>query len=107
MAIEWRACGLIAAAQPVLADEGTLEEIVVTASLHASSVAELPQSVTVLDEQTLRAAGVQHFEDVLGLIPDLNWAAGNLAAAFLPTARHRGGRAVPGRAESVGGISDR
>ncbi|HMD74141.1 MAG TPA: TonB-dependent receptor [Steroidobacteraceae bacterium] len=74
--------GSLAAAQPALADQGTLEEIVVTASLHASNVAQLPQSVTVLDEQTLRAAGVQHVEDVLGLIPDLNWSAGTSRPRF-------------------------
>ena len=54
----------------------------VTASLRSTSVAELPQSVTVLDEETLRAAGVQHFEDVLGLIPNLNWAAGTSRPRF-------------------------
>ena len=59
-----------------------LEEIVVTATLRSTSVAELPQSVTVLDAQTLAAAGVQHFEDVLGLIPDLNWAAGTSRPRF-------------------------
>ncbi len=77
------ALALSFAASPLaFADEGTLEEIVVTASLHASSIAELPQSVTVLDEDTLREAGVQHFEDVLALIPDLNWAAGTSRPRF-------------------------
>ncbi len=59
-----------------------LEEIVVTAGLRSTSVAELPESVTVLDGSTLRAAGVQHFEDVLGLIPDLNWASGTSRPRF-------------------------
>src|SRR5260370_2502613 len=61
---------------PAVSAEDTLEEIVVTAGLRSTSVAELPQSVTVIDRDTLRAAGVQHFEDVLGLIADLDWAAG-------------------------------
>src|SRR6202166_2619555 len=69
-------------APPAVAADDTLDEIVVTASLRSSSVAELPQSVTVLDTGTLRAAGVQHFEDVLGLIPDLNWAAGTSRPRF-------------------------
>ncbi len=34
----------------------------------------MPASVTVLDGQTLRDAGRNNFEDVLGLIPNLNWA---------------------------------
>ena len=56
--------------------EGSLEEIIISASLRATPLRELPQSVTVLDRSTLRAAGVQHFEDVLGLIPGLSWASG-------------------------------
>jgi len=65
-----------------LAEIDTLDEVVVTASLRPTSVADLPQSVTVLDEDTLREAGVQHFEDVLGMIPNLNWAAGTSLPRF-------------------------
>jgi outer membrane receptor protein involved in Fe transport len=67
---------------PLWADSETLEQIVVTATLIPTRVAELPQSVTVLDADTLRMAGVQHFEDVLGTIPDLNWAAGTSRPRF-------------------------
>ena len=69
-------------AHPVFAGDDTLEEIVVTAALRSSSVAELPQSVTVLDDAALRAAGVQHFEDVLSLVPDLNYASGTSRPRF-------------------------
>src|SRR5450631_4503352 len=86
MKLQWRLYGLLTVyfllTQVAVAADDTLEEIVVTASLRSTSVAELPQSVTVLDEETLRAAGVQHFEDVLGLIPDLNWAAGTSRPRF-------------------------
>src|SRR5580692_170519 len=70
------------AAEDTPAADDTLQEIVVTATLRSVSVAELPQSVTVLDANTLRTAGVQHFEDVLSLIPDLNWAAGTSLPRF-------------------------
>jgi outer membrane receptor protein involved in Fe transport len=69
-------------AQAALPADDTLEEIVVTASLRSTSMAELPQSVTVLDAETLRSAGVQHLEDVIALIPDLNWAAGTSRPRF-------------------------
>src|SRR4030088_2143187 len=69
-------------ARPAVPADDTLGEIVVTAGLRATSVAELPQSVAVLDRTTLRGAGVQHFEDVLGLIPDLNWAGGTSRPRF-------------------------
>jgi outer membrane receptor protein involved in Fe transport len=65
-----------------LADDETLDEIIVSASLRPTTIADLPQSVTVLDSETLRAAGVQHFEDVLGEIPDLNWAGGTSRPRF-------------------------
>jgi outer membrane receptor protein involved in Fe transport len=66
----------------VFAGDDTLQEIVVTASLRSTDVADLPQSVTVLSHDTLASAGVQHFEDVLALIPDLNWAAGTARPRF-------------------------
>ncbi len=59
-----------------------LDEVVITASLRPTTLANLAQSVTVLDRDTLQTAGVQHFEDVLGLIPDLNWAAGTSRPRF-------------------------
>ena len=64
------------------AGDDTLEEIVVTASLRSKPVADLPQRVTVLMGDTLQAAGVQHFEDVLSLIPDLNYASGTSRPRF-------------------------
>jgi iron complex outermembrane recepter protein len=82
----WALSGLLAAyilfSQGAVSADDTLDEIVVTATLRSTKVAELPQSVTVVDRDTLRDAGVQHFEDVLGLIPDLNWAAGTSRPRF-------------------------
>src|SRR5450755_162062 len=86
MTIQRRYFGLLTlwclTTQLALASDDTLDEVVVTATLRATAVADLPQSVTVLDADTLRMAGVQHFEDVLGLIPDLNWAAGTSRPRF-------------------------
>jgi outer membrane receptor protein involved in Fe transport len=59
------------------ADSGTdteLTEIVVTATLRRAAAIDVPASVTVLNAQTLGDAGRFNFEDVLGLIPNLNWA---------------------------------
>ena len=64
------------------AADSQLDEIIVTAALRRTSVADLPQSVTVLDRDTLQGAGVQHLEDVLSLVPDLNWAAGTSRPRF-------------------------
>src|SRR5579871_319175 len=51
-----------------------LQEVVVTASLREQPLEDVPASVSVLDAATLEAAGQQHFEDVMGLVPNLNWA---------------------------------
>ena len=54
-----------------------LDEVVISASLRNTPLHELPQSATLLDRGTLQAAGVQHFADVLGLVPGLSWASGS------------------------------
>ena len=64
----------VAPAAAAAADSPELQEIVVTATLRSMPATEVPASVTVLSEQTLRDAGRANFEDVLGLIPNLNWA---------------------------------
>jgi iron complex outermembrane receptor protein len=69
----WSCCGAIALGQTCGA-ASELDEIVVTATLRSVSQSEYPGSVTVLDSSTLRAAGQQNFEDVVALVPNLNWA---------------------------------
>jgi iron complex outermembrane receptor protein len=53
-----------------------LEEVVVSASLRESSLLQLPASASVLATDTLAKAGVEHFGEVLGLVPNLNFAGG-------------------------------
>ncbi|HEX6571376.1 MAG TPA: TonB-dependent receptor plug domain-containing protein, partial [Steroidobacteraceae bacterium] len=70
------------AAEAPTADAGELEEIVVTASLRRQTTTEIAGSTTVLSDETLAAAGLQHFEDVLGLVPNLNWSGGSSRPRF-------------------------
>ncbi|MFO7276235.1 MAG: TonB-dependent receptor [Pseudomonadota bacterium] len=71
----------VAATAAVLSAESRadepLEEVVVTASLREQPLASLPASVSVIERETIELAGVQHFQDVLGLVPNLNWSAGS------------------------------
>ncbi len=77
------ATGPAAAANPIVAQPApVLEEIVVTASLRGQSAGQLPASITVLGQETLQAAGLQHFADVLGLVPNLNWSGGTSRPRF-------------------------
>ncbi len=64
------------------ATPGELEEIVVTASLRPEPARRMTTSTTVLDSDTVRAAGLQHFGDVLGLVPNLNWSGGSSRPRF-------------------------
>ncbi|NIW24476.1 MAG: TonB-dependent receptor [Gammaproteobacteria bacterium] len=50
------------------------EEIIVTADWRERATTELATNVSVLDADTLADAGVQHFEDVMLLVPNLNWS---------------------------------
>ena len=54
--------------------DSQLQEITVTATLRAEPAIDVPASITVLDQQTLRDAGRTNFEDVLALVPNLSWA---------------------------------
>ena len=51
-------------------------------SCATAACSDLPASATVLDAHTLEIAGVQHFQDVLGLVPNLNWSAGTSRPRF-------------------------
>ncbi len=62
----------VAAVEP----DQELEEIVVTASLRPAAIGDFPSSVTVLGADVLEAAGLQHLQDVLGLVPNVNWSGG-------------------------------
>jgi iron complex outermembrane receptor protein len=51
-----------------------LQEVIVTSTLRPAAEIDVPASVSVLDAKTLQEAGQQHLEDVLALVPNLNWA---------------------------------
>ncbi|HEV2701146.1 MAG TPA: TonB-dependent receptor, partial [Steroidobacteraceae bacterium] len=69
------AAPLVHADAAVDADSNSLQEVVVTATLlRDQPLQAVPASVTVLDSATLQAVGQQHFEDVIGFVPNLNWS---------------------------------
>lgn len=60
-----------------------LEEIIVTADFRERTASELPASISILDEQTVREAAVQHFEELIQLVPNLNWSGDGHRARYL------------------------
>jgi len=59
------------------------EVVVLTSRLRETPLDKLPASVTVLGGEAVAAAGLQHFADVLPLVPNLNWAAGTARPRYL------------------------
>ncbi len=76
---------LVSAAGPTVgaADQEILDEIIVTADYRGRSVVELPGSATVLDAETIAASSVQHFEELIGLVPNLNWSGDGHRSRYL------------------------
>jgi len=64
------------------ADDAPLEEVVVTADLRDRELRQLPASATVLGSSVLQSVGVQHLQDVISLVPNLNWSAGTSRPRF-------------------------
>ncbi|MGH8223318.1 MAG: TonB-dependent receptor [Woeseiaceae bacterium] len=60
-----------------------IEEIVVTADFRERAAAELPSSVSVLEAETIEATAVQHFEELIGLVPNMNWSGDGHRARYL------------------------
>ena len=77
------AAGPASATSPTVAKPSPpLEEIIVTASLRERLASDTPASITVLGGETLQSAGLQHFADVLGMVPNLNWSGGTSRPRF-------------------------
>jgi len=69
-------CAAIGCANMAVAADDVLEEVVVTSTWRQQALLDTPASVTVLESQSLRDGGIQHFEDVLTSVPNLTWAGG-------------------------------
>ncbi len=58
------------------------EEIVVTADYLGRSINELPASITALDAEAIQSLTVQHFEELVNTIPNLNWSGDGHRARY-------------------------
>jgi outer membrane receptor protein involved in Fe transport len=78
------ALSLVSLPGPAAADdaEPVIEEIVVTAEFRASSVNRTPVSVSVVELGDLKGRAVEHLEDVLAQVPNVNFAGGSSRARF-------------------------
>ncbi len=77
------ALALSAAPTATAAGDETIEEVVVTAAFRETTARELAASIAVVDRQTLQDAAQQHLQEVLDLVPNLNWSSATNRPRFL------------------------
>ncbi len=61
---------------------GPLEEVIVSAEFRQSPAIELDSSITVLDRETIESATLQHFEEMIALVPNMNWSGDGSRARY-------------------------
>jgi len=66
-----------------LAAQDTIDEIIVTADYRGRPAAEVPSSITILEAATISEIAVQHFEELIGSVPNLNWSGDGHRAKYL------------------------
>jgi len=68
---------------PAFAVAQAIEEIVVTADFRERAASEIPASVTALDAAEIERLAVQHFEELISVVPNLNWSGDGHRARYL------------------------
>ena len=63
--------------------EEALDEIIVSADFRERAAADVPASITILDSTTVEQASVQHFEELIMMVPNLNWSGDGHRARYL------------------------
>jgi len=70
-------------AASAVAQAQAIEEIVVTADFRERAASEIPASVTTLDAEEVEQLAVQHFEELINVVPNLNWSGDGHRARYL------------------------
>ena len=63
-------------------DNDVLDEIIVRADFRERSIQELPASVSVLGSDLIENNATQHFEELIAVIPNLNWSGDGHRARY-------------------------
>jgi outer membrane receptor protein involved in Fe transport len=67
---------------PGIAAADPPEILVVASQLRATDLATVPASITVLDAATIESAAGQHFEELIPLVPNMNWSGEGSRARY-------------------------
>jgi len=57
-------------------NQAVINEVVVNADFRVSELKTMPASISIVNAQTLNQRGSQHIEEILALVPNINYAAG-------------------------------
>jgi len=60
----------------------TIDEIVVFADFRERAASDVPASITVLDSDEIESMAVQHFEELINSVPNLNWSGDGHRARY-------------------------
>ena len=60
----------------------TIDEIIVSADFRGRSTMQLPASISVLDARQIEQLATQHFEELVSVIPNLNWSGDGHRARY-------------------------
>ena len=71
------------AEQPASEDAAEIEEIVVTATFRGEELYQVPSSISVVPAEAIARRGATHLEEILNMIPNVNYAKGTSRARFL------------------------
>jgi outer membrane receptor protein involved in Fe transport len=67
---------------PLLTSADEIDEIVVTADFRGRAASDVPASLTVIDAQQIEEQAVQHFEELISTVPNLNWSGDGHRARY-------------------------
>jgi len=81
--ILWKSLGFLTSLFSCLAQSAELiDEIIVTADFRGRSTMELPASISVLEGEQIQQLATQHFEELISVIPNLNWSGDGHRARY-------------------------
>ncbi len=62
--------------------ETAIDEITVTADFRERALADVPFSVSVINAEFIDEAAVQHFEELINIVPNMNWSGDGHRARY-------------------------
>ncbi len=66
----------------VVSAEVAIDEITVTADYRERSLLEVPFSISLMSEEFISEVAVQHFEELVNLVPNMNWSGDGHRARY-------------------------